>query len=108
MSDSLNATVIVIALVFTISANVELDELDEFEEFDELELPRPPAVVPVVLLEEEVDDELLPELVDDVDPAEIESPRRRLESDTIVPLIGAYSLVRLSADRALFTLASAL
>jgi hypothetical protein len=75
MSDSLNATVIVIALVFTISANVELDELDEFEEFDELELPRPPAVVPVVLLEEEVDDELLPELVDDVDPAEIESPR---------------------------------
>jgi hypothetical protein len=84
MSDSLNATVIVIALVFTISANVELDELDEldefdefdeFEEFEELELPRPPAVVPVVLLEEEVDDELLPELVDDVDPAEIESPR---------------------------------
>jgi hypothetical protein len=75
MSDSLNATVIVIALVFTISANVELDELDEFEEFDELELPRPPAVVPVVLLEEDEDDELLPELVDDVDPAEIESPR---------------------------------
>jgi hypothetical protein len=77
MSDSLNATVIVIALVFTISANVELDELDEFEEFEEfeeLELPRPPAVVPVVLLEEEEDDELLPELVDDVDPAEIESP----------------------------------
>jgi hypothetical protein len=81
MSDSLNATVIVIALVFTISANVEFveldefDEFEEFEEFEELELPRPPAVVPVVLLEEDEDDELLPELVDDVDPAEIESPR---------------------------------
>jgi hypothetical protein len=103
MSDSLNATVIVIVLVFTISAN---DELDEFDELEELE-PRLPAVVPVPLLEEELDDELL-ELLDDVDPDETESPGSRLDSDTIVPLIGACSLVFLSAASALFRLARAL
>jgi hypothetical protein len=105
MSDSLNATVIIIVLVFTISANAELDELDEF---DELELPRLPAVVPVPALEEEPSGELMLELADDVEPPETESPGWRLDSDTIVPLIGAYSFVALSAAVALFTLASAL
>jgi hypothetical protein len=105
MSDSLNATVIIIVLVFTISANAELDELDEF---DELELPRLPAVVPVPALEEEPAGELVLELADDVEPPETESPGWRLDSDTIVPLIGAYSFVALSAAVALFTLASAL
>jgi hypothetical protein len=112
MSDSLNATVIVIVPVFTISANDEPDELEEFDEFDELdelELPRLPAVAPVPLLVEELDDELLLELepLDDVDPAETESPGWRLDSDTIVPLIGAYSFVFLSAALALCTLALA-
>jgi hypothetical protein len=102
MSDSLNATVIIIVLVFTISANAELDELDE------LELPRLPAVVPVPALEEEPAGELVLELADDVEPPETESPGWRLDSDTIVPLIGAYSFVALSAAVALFTLASAL
>jgi hypothetical protein len=105
MSDSLNATVIIIVLVFTISANAELDELDEF---DELELPRLPAVVPVPALEEEPAGELVLELADDVEPPETDSPGWRLDSDTIVPLIGAYSFVALSAAVALFTLASAL
>jgi hypothetical protein len=108
MSDSLNATVIVIVLVFTISANAELDE---FDEFDELELPRLPAVELVPLPVDELDDELLLlelELLDDVDPAETESPGWRLDSDTIVPLIGAYSFVFLSAALALWTLALAL
>jgi hypothetical protein len=108
MSDSLNATVIIIVLVFTISANAELDELDELDEFDELELPRLPAVVPVPALEEEPAGELVLELADDVEPPETESPGWRLDSDTIVPLIGAYSFVALSAAVALFTLASAL
>jgi hypothetical protein len=70
MSDSLNATVIVIVPVFTISANAELEELDEF---DELELPRLPAVVLEPLLEE-LEDELLLELLDDVEPAETQLP----------------------------------
>jgi hypothetical protein len=107
MSDSLNATVIVIVPVFTISANDEPDELEEFDELDELELPRLPAVAPVPLLVEELDDELLLEPLDDVDPAETESPGWRLDSDTIVPLIGAYSFVFLSAALALCTLALA-
>jgi hypothetical protein len=105
--------------VFTISANGELElleveedeppeaELPEPEEDELPELPRLPAVVPEELLEEEPDDE---EPVDglDVDPAETPSPGERLASETIVPLVGAYSLMFASAVLALFTFASAL
>jgi hypothetical protein len=79
MSDSLNATVIVILPVFTISAN-ELDPPDEDDEPEEpvepVEpvLPRLPAVVPVPPLAEELEDELLLALLDDVDPPLTESP----------------------------------
>ena len=74
-SDSLNATVIVILLVFTISAN-ELDPPEEEEPVEpvEPEPPRLPAVVPVPPLAEELDDELLLALLDDVDPPLTESP----------------------------------
>jgi hypothetical protein len=86
ISDSLNATVIVSEPVFTISANAELDELDE------LEPPRLPALV--LLGDEPVEDD---DEDDDepfvVDPADTESPGCRLESDTIVPLVGANSRV---------------
>jgi hypothetical protein len=71
MSDSLKATVIVIVFVLTISANEEFEELEELEE---LELPRLPAVVLAPALEEELDDELLLELLDEVEPADTESP----------------------------------
>jgi hypothetical protein len=84
MSDSLNATVIVIVFVSTISAN------DELELLEELELPSDPAVV--LEEEDELDDEELFEALL-VDPPETESPGCRLESETIVPLIGAYSFV---------------
>jgi hypothetical protein len=111
MSDSLKATVIVILLVLTISANGEVEPV-EVEEDEELELPRLPAVVAVGLLVEEVVDDPVPEVVDvdalEVEPADTESPGERFASDTIVPLIGAYSLVAASALLALLTLASAL
>jgi hypothetical protein len=71
------------------------------------EPPRLPAVVPEEVLEEEPDDEELPEVLE-VDPAETALPAERLASETIVPLVGAYSLVRASAVVALCTLASAL
>ena len=107
MSDSPNATVIVILLVLTISANDELDALDVLDELDEPEPPRLPALVPVLPAEAELDDEPLDELAD-VDPPETESPASRLESDTIVPLIGACNCVFSRAAFALLTLASAL
>jgi hypothetical protein len=95
MSDSPSATVIVIELVLTISANGEL-ELPEVEDDDELEPPRLPAAVPPVPPAEEEVDEPLVDVVDavdvealDVDPADTESPAERDASDTIVPLIGA-------------------
>jgi hypothetical protein len=95
MSDSLRATVIVIELVLTISANGDV-ELPEVEEDDELEPPRLPAVVPAVPAPppvEELDDDPLLDVVDvealEVDPADTESPGVRFASDTIVPLIGA-------------------
>lgn len=81
----------------TISANgdaelVEVDE-DEFEPVPEPELPRLPAVVEVAVPVDELDDDPVLDVLDvealDVDPADIESPGERLESDTIVPLIGA-------------------
>jgi hypothetical protein len=94
-SDSLRETVIVIELVLTISANGEL-ELPELEEDEVLEPPRLPAVVPPVPPVppvEEVDDDPVLEVLDvealEVAPAETELPGTRLESDTIVPLIGA-------------------
>jgi hypothetical protein len=117
-SDSLKATVIVILPVLTISANGELElpevedvlpeaELPELDAEPVPEPPRLPAVVPEEVLEEEPDDEELPEVLE-VDPAETASPAERLASETIVPLVGAYSLVRASAVVALCTLASAL
>ena len=75
-SDSLNATVIVILLVFTISANeVELPEEDEEPvEPVEPEPPRLPAVVPVAPLADELDDEPLLALLDEVEPPVTELP----------------------------------
>lgn len=112
MSDSLSATVIDIEPVFTISANGELELLDEDD--DELEPPRlpadaePPAAPPVPVPEEELDEELELLLALPVEPADTASPGERLASDTIVPLVGAYSLVLLRAVWALLTLTSAL
>jgi hypothetical protein len=98
-------------LVLTISAKGEV-ELAEVDEDEEPELPRLPAAVPVGLLVEELDDDPLFDVVDvealEFDPADTLSPGERLATDTIVPLIGAYSLVAASAVWALLTLASAL
>jgi hypothetical protein len=99
-------------LVLTISANGELALLDDEEEPEVLEPPR----VPVVLCEElpvddpDEDDVALDPLDDalPVEPADTASPGERLASDTIVPLIGAYSFVLLRAVCALSTLACAL
>jgi hypothetical protein len=92
MSDSLKATVIVIVLVLTISANDEVEPAEVAED-EELEPPRLPAVVAAGPLVEELDDDPLPDVVDfealEVDPADTESPGVRFASDTIVPLIGA-------------------
>lgn len=106
MSDSLNATVIVIELALTISAKAEL-------ELDELELPRLPALelppvapVPPAELEPEPDEELLEALV--VEPPDTVSPGEALDSDTTVPLVGAYSFVFATAISAVCTFASAL
>ncbi len=88
-SDSLSATVIVIVSVLTISANAEL-LLPELEDEEELEPPRLPAVVaPVPLLPE-----LEPPLEEPAAallelPPDTWSPGWRLESETIVPLVGA-------------------
>jgi len=107
MSDSLNATVIVSEFVLMISANPELEPLDD----DEPEPPRLPAVAappaPAPLPEElEDEDELLEELPEL--PADTASPGVRLDSEAIVPLVGAYSLVLLTAISALCTAAWAL
>jgi hypothetical protein len=110
MSDSLNATVIVRELVLTISANAELEPLDEpLDDEDPLDPPRLPAValppaVALALLEDVPDDEPLPDAVD-VEPADTVSPGERLASETIVPLVGAVSLVFASAVPAFCTLA---
>jgi hypothetical protein len=107
MSDSLNATVIVSESVLTISAKPELEPLDE-----ELEAPRLPAVAapPVAPLPEpdpDDDDELLEEPLEDP-PPDTASPGARLDSDAIVPLVGAYSLVLVIAVSAVCTAACAL
>jgi hypothetical protein len=96
MSDSLNATVIVILPVLTMSANgePELLAVEEEEagvpelEDDVPEPPRPPAVVPEEPAVEEPDDEDPADELD-VAPAETASPGERLASETIVPLMGA-------------------
>jgi hypothetical protein len=100
MSDSLKATLIVSVLVFTISANPEL-------ELEEPEPPRLPEVVPDPLDEEEelfeaFDDEELPD-----PPPDTASPTDRLDREAIVPLTGAYSLVLFTAVSALCTPACA-
>jgi hypothetical protein len=78
MSDSLNATVIVIRLVSTISANAVLEPDEPLEPLEPLEPvepvePAPPrlpaAEVPVPVLDPEDEPELEPE-----PPAEMESP----------------------------------
>jgi hypothetical protein len=111
MSDSLNATVIVIVLVLTISANAELVPLDAAAEPPDAadeppdaadEPPEPPRLpelelpVPLVV-------ELEPELLVPVLPADTESPGERLASDTIVPLVGADRDVSESAVSAFCT-----
>jgi hypothetical protein len=99
MSDSLNATVIVIVWELTISANGVLvapdDVEDEVPEAPvELELPKPPALVAVDgVLDEPVDDDPEPVALEaavlEVDPAVTASPLVRPASETIVPLVGA-------------------
>jgi hypothetical protein len=73
---------------------------------DELE-PRLPAV----LVEEPVDEPVVEPVdapdVPPVDPADTLSPVDRLATDATVPLIGAYSLVLLSAVWAVLTFACA-
>jgi hypothetical protein len=103
MSDSLNATVMVSEFALTISANPE--ELELLED----EPPRLPAVVPAPVVPDEpveLDDELDEDPVEE--PPETVSPGDRLESEAITPLVGAYSLVALSAVSAVWTAASAL
>jgi hypothetical protein len=117
-SDSPKATVIVIVRVLTISANGELVLApdDEEDDVELLEPPTLPAVVPVEPpVEEPVEDEVPVDALEvpdvealPVEPADTVSPGDRLASDTIVPLIGAYSLVLLCALSALSTPACAL
>ena len=100
MSDSLSATLIVIELVLTICANDELELSDE----DEPEPPRLPAAElppadPEPPAEEPDEEEPLEAL--EVEPPDTLSPGAALDSDTIVPLVGAYSLVFASAISAL-------
>jgi len=77
MSDSLNATVIVIESVLTISANAELEPPDDEDELEPprlpaVELPAPPAPAPVPLPEEP--DEEPPFDALDVPPPDTVSP----------------------------------
>jgi hypothetical protein len=123
MSDSLNGTVTVIVPVSTISANglLELPEPEPLEPEDpdpeepvpEPELEPPPRLPAVALpalpppplpVEPEDPDALLLEALE-FEPAETLSPGERLASETIVPLVGAYSLVSASAVWAFCTLA---
>lgn len=99
MSDSLKATVIVSLRALTISAKFEDEDEDD-------EPPRLPAVVPAEAVEP--DEEELPELDDEVEPEDTESPGERLSSETIVPLVGACSHVCASEIFAFATLSFAL
>jgi multidrug efflux pump subunit AcrA (membrane-fusion protein) len=84
-------------LVLTISANGELALPDaDVDEVEVLDPPRLPVVVPEEPpAEDPVEDELPLEVPDidalPVEPADTASPGERPASDTIVPLIGAYS-----------------
>jgi hypothetical protein len=114
MSDSLNATVMDMVLVLTISAKPELLVDDEL-----LELPRLPEV-PVLLAfvpvpAEPVPDPLEPELPELLALEELEallpemsSPGLVDSSETTVPLAGAYRRVSSSAAWALRRLSRAL
>ena len=107
-SDSLKATVILIVPVLTICANAELEPEEDEEDVEVLAPPRPPVLAaeepPLEDPEEEAP--LLADVVAFVlEPAETPSPGVRLASEAIVPLIGAYSFVPLSAVWALFTFA---
>jgi hypothetical protein len=113
-SDSLNATVMVIVLVLTISANPELLEDDEL-----LELPRLPEL-PVLLALVPVPAEVLPDPLEPALPVslalevleallpEMSSPGLVDSSETTVPLAGAYRRVSSSAACALRRLSRAL
>jgi hypothetical protein len=98
-------------LVLTISTNGELVLPDEEDEVDVPEPPALPAVVPDEL-PEDPEDEVVLDVADvdalPVEPEDTESPGESPASDAIVPLIGAYSFVALSAVCALSTLACAL
>jgi hypothetical protein len=101
----------VIVLALTISANgVPAEELVSVVE---PELPRPPAVVALgapaapVLPDVLAEPLLVPETLV-VEPADTPSPCERPAVETMVPLIGAYSLVSASAVLALSTPCSAL
>jgi hypothetical protein len=98
-------------LVLTISANGELALPDDE---DEVEVPEPrlPADDPEAPAAEDPDaDEVSLDVpvveAFPVDPADTVSPGERPASDAIVPLIGAYRFVSLSAVCALSTLACA-
>lgn len=102
-SDSLKATVIVSVFVLTISANPDPEPLED----DEPELPRLPAVAAPLAPDAPLPDE--PEPDDDEDelddedpelPPDTLSPGVRLDKEAIVPLVGAYSLVLLTATSA--------
>jgi hypothetical protein len=87
--------------VFVLMISAKLDP--DPEELEEPEPPRLPAVVPVLdepFEEDEAleDDEELPD-----PPPETASPGVRLDSEAIVPLTGAYSLVLFTAVSALCT-----
>jgi hypothetical protein len=86
MSDSLNATVIVIVLLSMISAKA----LEDDEEDGDEEEPRLPAAAAARPLEPEPVLELLDaELEEAPAPVDTVSPGVALDSDAIVPLTGA-------------------
>jgi hypothetical protein len=97
MSDSLKATVMVMVLELTISANGVDDVPDEeLEPLVELEPPRLPALVapaPPPVLDEPVELVELPPVLEalalEVEPAETASPTERPAIEAIVPLVGA-------------------
>jgi hypothetical protein len=94
--------------VFVSMISAKPEPLEDPEPLEEFEPPRLPAVVPVPdpdeLLDDE-DEELLE--VELPDPPDTASPGVRLESEAIVPLTGAYSLVLFTAVSALWTPACA-
>jgi hypothetical protein len=105
MSDSLKATVIVIAWVLTISTRPEpVDDEDELLS----EPPRLPAVDPVPAVEPDPESELELEVaLEPEPPPEIASPGETLSTLTTVPAAGANSRVSSRALSAVRRVASA-